>query len=59
MAPLFKAFIANLVRCADFLARQGHTAPLFDWVIVDSVSTCMLGLLLVDDARGTRLPRVA
>lgn len=36
-------------RCADFLARKGHLAPSFDWVLVDVVCP-MLGLLLADDA---------
>lgn len=41
---------------ADHLAKQGLEAYL-EWVLVDNVSP-MSGLLLADDAPGSRLPRL-
>lgn len=55
MAAIHTYWEAN--RCVNFLARQGHMALSFDWVLVDAMSPS-LGLLLADDIRGTCLPRM-
>lgn len=44
--------------CADFLAKKGHEATSFDWVIVEDVCPS-LGILLANDVRDSVLTRVA
>lgn len=44
-------------RVADLLARQGHSAGSFDWVMLD-LPPPSLGCILAEDARGVCLPRL-